>query len=107
LRVVAMRPTLTAPARGAGGQPGRGEGAVTSDRTKELDEGKKGRLELDAGDRITEWDRNPNGPRPAAGGARARGPLQARAVGPGRGRKAAGRRNRERGYPRNPRAGSG
>ena len=37
------------------------------------------------------WDRYPNGPRPAAGGARARGPVQARAVGPGRGRKAAGR----------------
>jgi hypothetical protein len=37
------------------------------------------------------WDRNPNGPRPAVGGARARGPLQARALGPGRGRMAAGR----------------
>ena len=53
------------------------------------------------------WDRYPNGPRPAAtgqsrqpsdspGGARARGPLQARAVGPGRGQQAAGRPNHER-----------
>jgi hypothetical protein len=54
LRVVALRPTLTAPARGAGWKPGRDGGAVTSDRTKELHEGKKERLELDAGDRITE-----------------------------------------------------
>jgi hypothetical protein len=52
--VVALRPTLTAPARGAERKPGRDGGAVTSDRTKELDEEKKERLELDAGDRITE-----------------------------------------------------
>jgi hypothetical protein len=49
------------------------------------------------------WDRHPNGPRPAGrppqpyqpsktpGGAWARAPLQARALGPGRGRQAAGR----------------
>jgi hypothetical protein len=52
-------------------------------------------------------DRNPNGPRPAAGGARARGPLQARALGPGRGRMAAGRQKLRSRLRKNSRAGSG
>jgi len=72
LRVVAMRPTLTAPARGAGGQPGRDEGAVTSDRTKELD-----RREEKSGWSLTrgiglQKRSQPEGPRPASRGSVAR-----------------------------------
>jgi hypothetical protein len=93
LRVVAMRPTLTTPARGAGWEPGRDRGAATQIEQSSCTKGRKSGWSLTRGIGLQNGTVTRMGRDPPPRRARARGPLQARAVGPGRGRKAAGRTN--------------